>query len=392
MKLLLRVFIAESKLYPSLFISIMKFFSERTFAYFFTLVFLGLTLFMVFDHDKSIESPVGSVVNKVNEVIPSILPSPTVSLNIPDSYTIPQKLHVYQSFNNCGPATLSMALSYWGVNISQTELGNTLRPYQVAGGDNDDKSVTLQEVADHAETLGLNSYLRPNGTPDKLEALISQNIPVVARTWLEPDEDIGHYRVIRGYDKSQGVLIQDDSLQGENLSYSYGDFNAIWQPFNYEYLVIVPDDKKDAVEAILGEELDEKVAWENALGRIEQEITANPENWHLTFAKSRIHYYLGEYEKSVEEFEKVEDRLSFRTLWYQIEPIRAYFELGNYNRVFEITDRILNNQNRAFSELYYIRGQIYLKQGNIEAARTEFESALLYKHNYTPAQEALDSL
>lgn len=353
---------------------------------------MGLTVNMVFLDSRSIQSPVGGAIEKVRESIPSFAPSPTLSLQIPDSYIIPQQLHVYQSFNNCGPATLSMALSYWGINVSQAELGNILRPYQVAGGDNDDKSVTLQEVADHAQSLGLNSYLRPNGTPEKLQALIAQDIPIVARTWLGASEDIGHYRVVRGYDKSSNSFIQDDSLQGENLSYTYDDFNTIWQPFNYEYLVIVPDEKKEAVEAILGEELDERTAWENALSRIEGEIAENPGNWHLTFAKSRIYYYLGEYDKSVEEFEKVESRLSFRTLWYQIEPIRAYFELGNYDRVFEITNRILNNQNRAFSELYYIRGQIFLKQGDIEGARSEFESALLYKHNYTPAQEALNNL
>lgn len=371
----------------------MKFFSERAFAYIFTLIFTGLSLFMVFKPEiTKLESPASSVSPKIKDTVSSVLPSPTLDLQIPNSYVIPQRLHIYQSFNNCGPATLSMALSYWGINISQAELGDILRPYQVARGDNDDKSVTLQEVADHAESMGMNSYLRPNGTPEKLQVLISQNIPVVARTWLEADEDIGHYRVIRGYDRSSNTFIQDDSLQGENLSYSYADFNAIWQPFNYEYLVIVPNDKKEIAEAILGAELDEKTAWRNALDRIEGEIDENSSNWHLTFAKSRIHYYLGEYEKSVEEFEKVESHLSFRTLWYQIEPIKAYFELGDYDKVFKITDRILNNQNRAFSELYYLRGQIYLKQGDIEAARSEFENALLYKHNYIPARDALNAL
>src|SRR5262245_47568895 len=79
------------------------------------------------------------------------IPSPT----LPVSHVIPQQLHVFQSFNNCGPATLSMALSYMGVVKTQAELGQILRPYQVPGGDNDDKSVTLQEVARQAETYGL---------------------------------------------------------------------------------------------------------------------------------------------------------------------------------------------------------------------------------------------
>jgi predicted double-glycine peptidase len=370
----------------------MKYFNAKTLISVYVVIFFILVTLFLISQKKVIDSPIRSAADRIKEFIPSMVPSPTLSLNIPQSYTIPQRLHVYQTFNNCGPATLSMALSYWGVDISQAELGNILRPYQVVGGDNDDKSVTLAEVARQAEEYGLYSYLRPNGTPEKLEQLVSQGIPVVARTWTKVNEDIGHYRVIRGYNKSTQTIIQDDSLQGENLSYSYRDFNAIWQPFNYEYLVIVDDSKKEVVEAILGEELDEATAWKNALVRIEHEIGENPDNWHLTFAKSRIYYYLGEYEKSVEEFEKVENRLSFRTLWYQIEPILSYFELKNYDRVFQITDRILNNQNRAFSELYYLRGQIYLNQGSVDAARSEFESALLYKHNYQPAQEALNTL
>lgn len=285
-----------------------------------------------------------------------------------------------------------MALSYVGINISQQELGQTLRPFQVPGGDNDDKSVTLEEVANQAKTYGLHTYLRPNGDIEKLQQLIAQDVPIVARTWLEVNEDIGHYRVIRGYDKTTQEIIQDDSLQGKNLRYSYGEFLDLWQPFNYEYLVIVDDSKKEIVENILGEELDEKTAWENARERIFDEVKQAPNNRHLTFALSRIYYHLGEYDKSVEEFNKVENLLSFRTLWYQIEPIKSIYETGNYDRVFQISDRILNNQNRAYSELYIIRGNIYEKQGNTAAARSEYEKAVMYNVNNSSAKNLLGKL
>ncbi len=72
-------------------------------------------------------------------------------------------------------------------------------------------------------------------------------------------------------------------------------------PFNYECLVIVTIDKKDAVERILAEELDEEIAWQNAKIRIENEIEKDPDNWHLTFALSRIKYYLRDYKEAVEE-------------------------------------------------------------------------------------------
>ena len=285
-----------------------------------------------------------------------------------------------------------MALSYVGIQKGQEELGQILRPYQIAGGDNDDKSVTLEEVSEQAEIYKLNSYLRPNGTIQKLKQFISNGIPIVARTWTKVDEDIGHYRIIRGYDDQTQEIIQDDSLQGKNLRFTYDVFLKMWQPFNYEYLVIVDENKKKIAEKILGEEFDEKKAWQNALTRIEQETKKDPDNRHLIFAKSRIYYHLSDYEKSIQEFEKVENKLSFRTLWYQIEPIQAYYELENYDRVFDITEKILNNQNRAFSELYIIRGDIFKNQGKIEAARSEYEKAVMYNVNKSDARERLNAI
>ncbi len=325
-----------------------------------------------------------------NGIIQEILPSPTPTPTpLPTSYIISKKLHVFQTFNNCGPATLSMALSYNGINKSQKELGNILRPYQIAGGDNDDKSVTLIEVANQAKEYGLTTYLRPNGTIEKLKQLIANDIPVITRTWLKANEDIGHYRIVRGYNDSAEEILQDDSLQGNNLSYSYKDFEKLWLPFNYEYLVLVPADKKDLVEKILGEELTEKKAWENALVRVEAERDRDPQNWNLTFALSRIYYYLRDYKASISEFEKVENTISFRTLWYQIEPVLALYEDGQYDRVLTLTNKVLSNQNLAYSELYIIRGDIYEKKNDPNAARIEYEKAIRYNTNSREAKSRL---
>ena len=138
--------------------------------------------------------------------------------------------------------------------------------------------------------------------------------------------------------------------------------------------------------------MDEKKAWQKAVENAENELKANPNNVVSRFNFSVALYNIGEYERSTQEFEKVESQLPFRTLWYQIEPIKAYFELGNYQRVFAITDKVLNNYNRAFSELYLIRGEIYKRQENIELARQEFEKAVFYNQNLKKAHEALQSV
>lgn len=331
--------------------------------------------------------------NRQIEETPAPKPSSTpLPLIIPESKILNNDYHVYQTFNNCGPAAISMALSYYGIQKSQQELGRELRPYQIPGGDNDDKSVTLEELAEKSRKFGLIPYHRPNGNIDIVKKFIASGFPVITRTYLKENDDIGHYRVIKGYDDTAGQLIQDDSLQGKNLKYSYDAFDKIWDKFNYEYLVLIPSEKQELAEQILGEDLDKKIAWQKAVDKSIENLKADPNDITSRFNLSVAYYNLGEYQRSVEEFEKIENQLPFRTLWYQTEPILAYYELGNSDRVFEITDKVLNNHNRAFSELYLIRGNIYLAQGNQQTARTEFEKAVLYNGNLKSAQDALSSV
>lgn len=326
------------------------------------------------------------VQNKESQQLPSTALSNEVSQitqeqttlpEVPNSKTLSGSTHVFQTFNNCGPASLSMALSFFGISRSQSELGNSLRPYQNPQGNNDDKSVTLEELAAKAEEFDLVVYHRPAGSVEILQQLIAQDLPVIARTWLNPGEDIGHYRVVKGYDKQAGTLIQDDSLQGKNLIYSEADFLEIWEPFNFELLVLVSEPKREIVELILADILDENKAWSKALELSEEKIERSRANLdtYALFNKSVALYHLGDYEQSVAFFEEVRDQLPGRMLWYQIEPILAYYQLGNYQQVMSISQEIFDSQNQSFSELLYLRGLIYEKQGQADLAASSFAAA-----------------
>lgn len=317
---------------------------------------------------------------------------PTPKRELPQTKVLNTDYHIFQTFNNCGPASLSMALRFFGLDVSQQTLGQALRPYQHPKGDNDDKSVTLEELALEAQKYGFNTYHRPAGDIEIIIQLIAIDLPVITRTWLKPNDDIGHYRLVKGYDESQQTLIQDDSLQGKNLSYTYEEFNLIWEKFNYEYLVLVPEEKTELVEDILGDNAVEHNAWQEAIRISTQALGRNPADVSARLNLSVALYNIGDYKGSVTEFENIENNLPQKALWYQIEPIYAYYELENYSRVFEITDRILDNGNRAFSELYLIRGNSYLNQGQRQAARSEFEKAVLYNRNMVEAKNALESL
>lgn len=324
-------------------------------------------------------SPVNTVTNMMSHDSPFEDIKEPEPIIVPESYLIDLPTHMYQTFNNCGPATLTMVLNYFGETVTQKQLGDILRPYQVASGDNDDKSVSLEEMAAEAEKRGYLAYHRPNGTIDILKKLTSNDIPVIVETWLAPNDDVGHYRVVTGYNESTQQIIQDDSYQGPDKYYDYEVFENLWQGFHYQYFVVVEPDKKDLVEQILANEVDKNIAWKNTIERAEQEkIPGNP---YPIFNQSIANYHLGNYQESVDLFEMVENQLPGRMLWYETEPILAYKEVGNYDRAFQLIDEILNGGNRAAAELYQIKGDIYKEQGNEEQAKIEYDLAKRYNKN-----------
>lgn len=307
--------------------------------------------------------------------------------------------HTYQTFNNCGPATLSMMLSWYGKDVSQKELGNLMRPYQVQSGDNDDKTIFTDEFVEWARRYGFEAVGRAGGDINLLKTFTANGIPVVVKTWLHPNDDIGHFRIVRGFDErthlpagKAGAIIQDDSYEGPNRRISYYDFLGMWQPFGYDYVIVYTPQQKELVEAIIGEELDDRKMWENLLSRSKKESELDAQNVYPWFNIAVASYHLGIYEDSVSSFEKVEQRLPRRMLWYQIEPILAYRKLGNNDRVFQIIENILNNGNRAFSELYQIRGEIYLSQGKDDLAKRDFDLAIQYNKNFEIPKEMLEKI
>jgi hypothetical protein len=310
----------------------------------------------------------------------------------PAAAVLPQPHFIAQSFNNCGPASLSMVMSMYGKQVDQETLANRMRPFHNPDGGIDDKSVFAPEFVVSAKEYGFEALERPNGTIDLIKKFIANGIPVVVRTWLHPGEDIGHFRIVRGYNAAEQKIIQDDSFEGPDISYTYDEFLSMWQPFNYGYILIYPKEKEAVVRSILGDEIIPKAAYEKSIVRATREREENPSAVYPSFNISTAQYHLGKYKDAVESYEKVASQLPPRMLWYQIEPILAYHKTGKYDEVYRLTDHILNNGNMAFSELYQIRGEVFLKAGKKDEAKTEFEKAVYYNVNFQPAKEALRQL
>jgi tetratricopeptide (TPR) repeat protein len=274
-----------------------------------------------------------------------------------------------------------MTLSHYQMNKSQHELGQRLRPYQHPQGIHDDKSVTLAELAEFTKELGFTPYHRPAGDIDLIKRALSQDIPVITRTWLESNSDIGHFRVITGFNDTKGILVQDDSLQGSNLEYSYSAFNDLWRAFNYEFLILLPPEKNHLAPIILGNLHKSQDSWQQALDLSQQALIKNPADIYAGFNQSVALYHVGQYQQSVKAFETVRYRLPTRMLWYQLEPLLAYYATGGYDQVISLSQEILTADNPAYSELHYLQGKIHQIRGDISNANESFRLAHTYNHD-----------
>ncbi|MCC6165824.1 MAG: C39 family peptidase, partial [Caldilineaceae bacterium] len=226
---------------------------------------------------------------------PTILPlaPPTVALQVETPGPALQPVqaavqlsglrHMWQTWNNCGPATLAMNLSYYGSPLDQAEIGAVLRPYA------DDKNVTPEELAAYARSQGYAAQVRVNGSADLARRLLSNGIPLLIETWLEeqPNDGMGHYRLLTGYDDAAAHWVAYDSYVSTNLvsadpavyqgiTMPYAQTDAWWQVFHRTYVLIYTVEQEPVVRAILGDAFDPGVMWQQALATAQSEIAQNP--------------------------------------------------------------------------------------------------------------------
>ncbi len=209
-----------------------------------------------------------------------------------------------------------------------------------------------------------------------------------------PTDKVAHYRVIKGYDDTTGTIIDEDGFQGPNVTYSYDNFLALWKYFNDEYIVLAPPDKQAKVVQIIGADANVFTAWQHAIDNAENNLGENSKDVLAQFNLSVADYYVGNYAQSAESFEVVQSApaLPLDTLWYQPEPIETYYKLGEYNKVFSLSQHIFDSGDPAYPELYVVRGESYIQEKNLAAAKAEFEKALYYNKNLQSAKDALSSI
>ena len=332
---------------------------------------------------------------------PTSTPTPTATpLALPPRFELWMPRHEYQKWNNCGPATLSMALAFWGWSGNQDVVARWTKPNPR------DKNVSPEDLARFVRTRvpGLRLLWRPAGTLTLLKALIAGGFPVmVEKGFYAPRVEgwMGHYLLLYGYDDERGVFLSMDSYPGPAREVPYERLEQRWRDFNYIFLVVYPKDQEAQVLQILGPLVDETTAWQQALARAQEEIPAltGADGFFARFNLGEALVYLGRYDEAARAFDEafryyaglpLEER-PWRVMWYRDAPFIAYYHAGRYEDVIRLADTTLAAMSEpVLEEAFYWRGMAKAALGQEDRARRDFRKALALNPLFDAARQALN--
>ncbi len=306
--------------------------------------------------------------------------------------------HEWQTWNNCGPATIAMNLSYFGSAIDQAQAGAVLRLSE------DDKNVSPYELVAYAQAQGYVSQRLVNGSTDLARTLLSNGIPVLVETWHEdaPDDGLGHYRLLVGYDDATQEWTVYDSYDRTNLiaaepygglRYAFGEMDALWKVFNHAFVLAYPPDRAPVVDAILAAyNLSPATMYAAAAAQAQGEIGANPGDAFAWFNLGSSLTAQGAYAEAAAAFDQARAiGLPWRMFWYQFEIFDAYLAMGRTQDVIALADSV-NAITTSIEEIHYWRGRALASLGDTAGAAQAIQQALVLNPTYAPAQEAAATL
>ncbi len=335
------------------------------------------------------------VIVPTKTITATLAPTPT---QIPESVKLSGVVHEYQSMNNCGPATLSMGLSFWDWQGTQRDTQPILRPHP------EDRNVMPYEMVNYVRSqTDLDALQRWGGDIDLLKRLVAAGFPVIIERDMRdvrPNENwTGHYGVVTGYDDARSLMILQDSFIMADYPLQYDDLTRFWRAFNYVFVVIFPPDREAEVLSALGPHADADYNLNHAAQKAQQDIAvlSGIEQFFAWFNYGTSLVNLGDYFNAAAAYDHTYEVLypsipvdarPWRMLWYQTGPYFAYYHTGRYQDVINLANLTLNTSGvTELEETWVWRGRARLALGNVEGAIEDFLTALTY-HPGWPVAEA----
>ena len=327
---------------------------------------------------------------------PTVTPSP-----LPDKVKLAGVKQEYQGWNNCGPATLAMALSYWGWQGDQYDIAPFTKP-------NDrDKNVMPYEMANFVETqTDFRVITRVGGEVELLQRLIAAGFPVIVEKGFEGvdfDGWMGHYELITGYDEIALSFVAQDSYMGPNLEISYDTLASNWRAFNFTYLVVYPAEREGEVLALLGPQADEATNLQFTAQKASDEIytLSNRDQFFAWFNRGTGLVALQDYAGAAAAYDQAfalypsipEKERPWRMMWYQTGPYWAYYYTGRYQDVIDLATKTLDNMSEpVLEESYYWRALAREALGDLPGAVEDLQNSLKQHPGFEPGIEQLRRL
>jgi hypothetical protein len=333
-------------------------------------------------------------------ITPTFTPTPTP---IPDAVSLSGVRHEYQSMNNCGPAALSMALSYWGWDGNQSVVKPWLRPHP------DDRNVMPYEMVNAVQTrTDLEALMRWGGDVELIKQFIAAGFPVLIERDMgdvRPNEDwTGHYGVISGYDDGRGRFILQDSFISADYPLVYEDLYRYWRAFNHVYIVVYPPERETEVLSILGPHADVTYNHQYAAQKAQEAIPTlqGRDLFFAWFNYGTSLVNLGDFYGAAQAYDHAYNEVyptipsaarPWRMTWYQTGPYFAYYHTGRYQDVIDLaTFTLVNTGVREIEETWVWRGRARLALGDETGAIEDFRTALNYHPGWEVAKAELRNL
>ncbi len=129
----------------------------------------------------------------------------------------------------CGPASLKMALSYYGVEKTEKELAELCQADSDLGTD----ASSIKQAAEH---LGFKVEVKNESTFDDIQQWLDKKVPVIVNWFSRGRTDYddssvadGHYSLVVGLDE-QYIYLQDPEIGGLR-TLAKEDFLKVWFDF-----------------------------------------------------------------------------------------------------------------------------------------------------------------
>lgn len=336
------------------------------------------------------------------QITPSPTKAPDLSLApLPQNVFLKDIQHEYQTWNNCGPATLAMALSYWGWDGDQRSIAASTKPNPR------DKNVMPYELSGFiTKETDFEVIYRTGGDIQLLKRFLTAELPVIIEKGFEGrdfDGWMGHYVLATGYDEADRQFIVQDSYYGPDQVIGYDELESYWRAFNFTYLVLYPSEHSLKVTAILGPHADvdynNRHAEQVALDEIEQLTGRDLFFAWFNLGSSRVQ--LRDYAGAALSFDKAfavypnipNNERPWRMMWYQTGPYWAYYYTGRYQDVIDLASTTLGAMSEpVLEESYYWRALSREALGDGEEAVRDLRTALKYHPGFEPAIARLQQL